>query len=33
MPEKQIKIGVEIVIKKDGKILFGKRLGSAGAGQ
>lgn len=32
MPLSKIKIGVEVIIEKDGKVLFGKRLSAAGAG-
>lgn len=33
MEKAHIKIGVEIIVKRNGKILFGKRLGKAGAGE
>lgn len=32
MSEQNIKIGVEVVIEKEGRVLFGKRLSAAGAG-
>lgn len=32
MTQDYIKVGVGVIIEKDGKILFGKRLGAAGSG-